>query len=219
MTNSYELLKALIDNNNSNITYRDRYWWPNSGTFEVVIGAILTQQTKWQNVEVSLKNLKSIDANSFDGFLTLDIDTIKEAINPSGFYNQKASRLYSLIKNIQEDFGSLEEFKAQVTREWLLEQKGIGYESADSILCYFAYQEVMVVDNYTKKLMAYFNYEFESYDDMASWFEAGVNDNYDKICKLLGTDISLHEIYALYHAYIVEFCKSNCKTIELLGLK
>jgi endonuclease-3 related protein len=219
MTNSYELLLALVGVVDIDITYRDRYWWYRSGEFEVVIGAILTQQTKWQNVEKSLENLNSIGALEFNKFLTLDIGTIKEAIKPSGFYNQKSQRLYELVKNIDRDFGSLDEFKTSVSREWLLGQKGIGFESADSILCYFAYQEVMVVDSYTKRLMQYFDYEFENYDDMVEWFEAGVNENYDKICKLFDEQKTLHEIYALYHGYIVEFCKSGCKNIDKLGLK
>ena len=219
MINSHELLQALVKKIPTSITQRDRLWWPHSGEFEVILGTILTQQTKWQNVMTSLDNLRLIGALKFEGFLTLDIETIKFAIKPSGFYNQKAVRLYNLVHNISKEFGTLAEFKEQASKEWLLAQKGIGFESADSILCYFAYQDVMVVDNYTKKLMGYFGYEFESYDEMASWFEAGVNENYDKICQLLGEKKPLYEIYALYHGYIVEFCKSGCKNIQELGIQ
>jgi endonuclease-3 related protein len=218
MINSYELLSSLVKNI-KDIDLYDEYWWPNSGSFEVILGAVLTQQTKWQNVQKSLQNLKSINALEFDRFLELDINTIKEAIKPSGFYNQKAPRIYNLVKNISNDFISLDNFKQNATRQWLLSQKGIGFESADSILCYFAYKGVFVVDNYTKKLMNYFGYEFEGYDDVAMWFEAGVNNNYDKIQKLLQKNMSLHKIYALFHGYIVEFCKNNCKNIDKLGLE
>jgi len=218
MINSYELLSSLVKNI-KDIDLYDEYWWPNSGSFEVILGAVLTQQTKWQNVQKSLQNLKSINALEFDRFLELDINTIKEAIKPSGFYNQKAPRIYNLVKNISNDFISLDNFKQNATRQWLLSQKGIGFESADSILCYFAYKDVMVVDSYTKRLMQYFDYEFENYNDMVEWFEAGVNENYDKICKLFDEQKTLHEIYALYHGYIVEFCKSGCKNIDKLGLK
>ena len=79
-----------------------RYWWPNYGSFEVVVGAILTQNTTWKNVEKSLQNLQGY--TTLESFLQLDEETLKKAIKPSGFYNQKAPRLLQLTKNIKKDF-------------------------------------------------------------------------------------------------------------------
>jgi endonuclease-3 related protein len=95
--NSYELLIKLRDLNL--LQNKPKYWWSDSGNFKVVIGVILTQNTKWENVEKSLINLKGF--LDLESFLKLDINSIKTAIKPSGFYNQKATRLYQLAKNIK----------------------------------------------------------------------------------------------------------------------
>jgi len=135
LQNSYELLYALKKSGYLK-THRDPLWWPNSGTQEVIFGAILTQQTKWERVEESLSNLREAGRDSLKSLADSDIQIITELIKPSGFYNTKAQRLKILCKHILEDFGSFEVFQERTDREWLLRQKGIGMESADSILCY-----------------------------------------------------------------------------------
>jgi endonuclease-3 related protein len=175
---------------------RPKYWWPNAGTFEVVIGAILTQNTTWHNVEKSLKNLKG--HLSLETLSMLNETILKQHIYPSGFYNQKAPRLLALAQQIKKDFGTFEQFQREVTRDWLLTQKGIGPETADSILCYGCFREEMVVDSYTKRLLESRNITFRSYGAYKSYLEEGIRANFTE-------DIALH--FARFHGMIVEYNK------------
>ena len=207
--NSYDLLVFLKEQDL--IEEHLEYWWPSSDDFEVLIGAILTQNTKWTNVEKSLENLRKLDMLSLEALSTADLPLLIQAITPSGFKNQKSVRLIKLAQNILEDFGDFKTFCQNVSREWLLEQKGIGSETADAILCYSCKQEYMVVDSYTNRLLKRFGYEFESYDDVQTWIVYGINENYDKIAKLYGYEISLNKLYARFHGKIIEYMKRNPK--------
>ena len=173
------------------------YWWPNTGTFEVIIGTILTQNTTWKNVEKSLKNLDSF--LELESFLTLDEARLKKMIKPSGFYNQKAPRLLQLSLNIKNDFYDFKTFQSKVSREWLLKQTGIGKESADAILCYACFKKEMVVDSYTKRFLKTFDIEFADYDEYKEYLEYGLKYNFD--------EKELNLIYARYHGMIVEYNK------------
>ncbi len=175
-----------------------QYWWPNAGSFEVVIGAILTQNTTWKNVERSLENLKGY--LELERFVKLEEEDLKEKIRPSGFYNQKAPRLLQLAKNIEAEFGDFYSFQKRVTREWLLAQKGIGEESADAILCYGCFKEEMVVDTYTKRLLAEFGIVFKKYSEYKEFLESGMKRAYRE-------HLNLH--YARFHGMIVEYNKQK----------
>ncbi len=188
---------------------RDKLWWPNSLSFEVVIGAILTQQTKWQKVEKALENLKNTDNLSLKKLSNIDTKELANLIKPSGFYNTKAKRIKLLSSNILNDFGDFETFKKKVNREWLLKQKGIGKESCDSILCYGCQRDICVVDNYTVKLLKRFGYEFEEYDELREWLEYGILSNLDKIYEIYHEEKSTNEIFARFHGKIVEFSKDK----------
>ena len=196
MKSSYQLYKAL-----KAMGYlkeeRDEFWWPNSGSFEVVLGAILTQQTKWQKVEKSLFNLQG--KLELETLANIDLKELQTLIKPSGFYNTKAKYIKGLCQNILEDFSDFETFKSEVDREWLLKQRGIGKESADSILCYACYRSVFVVDSYTDRILRAFGYEFESYDEIQEWMQRGIAEN------IQAED--LHRVYARFHGKIVEFAK------------
>ncbi|WP_200763474.1 3-methyladenine DNA glycosylase [Nitrosophilus alvini] len=210
LDNSFELL-AKLKKLGFIKEERDPYWWPGSGTFEVVVGAVLTQNTKWEKVEVALKNLKNLDLLSLEKLAEADQKLLAEAVRPAGFYNTKSFRLKKLAINMLKDFGSFEAFRAKPSRRWLLEQKGIGKETADSILCYACYKNFMVVDSYTSRLLRAFGYEFEEYDEIQEWLIEGIYANLDKIYELYGKEMPLHMIYARFHGKIVEFCKENCK--------
>ncbi|MEN8303460.1 MAG: 3-methyladenine DNA glycosylase [Campylobacterota bacterium] len=181
-----------------------KYWWPNVGTFEVLIGAILTQNSSWKNVEKSLKKLEHF--LDLDSFLTLSEESLKEMIRASGFYNQKAPRLLQLSLNIKNDFNDFKSFQSMVTREWLLDQKGIGEESADSILCYACFRDEMVVDTYTKRLLKEFDIEFSDYDDYKDYLEGGLRSNFNE------NDLNL--IFARFHGMIVEYNKRGLQTLK-----
>jgi len=207
-SNSYELLTFLKKKNL--LINKPKRWWPGYGSFEVVVGAVLTQNTRWENVEKALKNLKTCQAGSERELIVEEIASydplyLAELIKPAGFYNQKSKRLIALSRNILRDFGDFENFKENVSREWLLAQKGVGFETADSILCYACGREIMVVDAYTKRLLKKHGYEFESYDEMREWCERGVEENWHKLAGVYENDLNL--CYCRFHGKIVEFMK------------
>ncbi len=210
MQNSYDLLRAL-KNMGYLKTTRDPLWWPQSCTFEVIIGAILTQQTKWERVEESLANLKESGLISLEALSRAKVEQITTLIKPSGFYNTKAVRLQILSQNILDEFHTFEIFQNEVTRDWLLKQKGIGMESADSILCYGCGREAFVVDNYTHRLLEAFGYNFQSYMQIQAWMQEGIEANLDKIIKMYDREMTLHTIYSHFHGMIVEFSKENTR--------
>jgi len=203
-SNSYELLIFLKEKNL--LRNKPKYWWPNVGSFEVVVGAILTQNTKWENVEKAINQWKMENGKwEVEDVVGLELIYLAQIIKPAGFYNQKAKRLIALSKNILRDFGDFENFKENVTREWLLAQKGVGFETADSMLCYACFREIMVVDSYTKRLLKKAGYEFESYDEMREWCERGIEENWDKLADMYENDLNL--CFARFHGKIVEFMK------------
>ncbi len=192
---------------------KEPWWWPNALSFEVVVSAILTQNTKWSNVESSLFNLKRACILSSDNEESLEnlanIVSIENLIAPSGFYRQKSSRLIALAKAIKTDFGSFASFCEDVNREWLLAQKGIGFESADSILNYACGREVMVVDRYSFKFLAKLGIEIFDYNELQAWF---MNLDFKSLSALYG-EMPLAQIYARYHGKIVEFSKAKLQNL------
>jgi endonuclease-3 related protein len=183
---SFDLLKNSPD-----------FWWPNAGTFEVIVGAILTQNTTWKNVERSLKNLEG--SLELDSFLELREDELKLKIKPSGFYNQKAPRLLQLSRNIKDEFTTFEAFQKSVSRNWLLAQKGVGEESADAILCYGCLRDEMVIDSYTKRLLKEFDIEFTKYAEYKAFLEEELRKHYK--------EHALVRVFAEFHGMIVEYNK------------
>ena len=210
MNDSFELL-CLLKQRGHLQTSRDPLWWPRSRSFWVIVGAILTQQSKWEKVEQSIENLEYAGINSLEKLASCEIELLSQMIKPSGFYNTKAHNLKKLSQAILEAFGSFEVFCENVSREWLLAQKGIGEESADSILCYACGREAMVVDAYSARLLYAFGYEFESYEALQAWFCEGIDANWAKVVSLYGRELSLNELYARFHGKIVEFCKENSR--------
>lgn len=206
---SFELFCALLEFE-KNLTDRDEYWWPHSGSFEVIVGAILTQQTKWESVEKSIQNLKRHNFLSLEGIAKIDTDTLGELIRPSGFYNQKSIRLKALCRAIMERYDSFENFALSVDREWLLSQKGIGYESADSILLYACRREIMVADAYSARLLkSKCDLDELAYEEIREWLESGVYANSAKACKKVDGDMV--KVFSLFHGAIVEYCKKYSK--------
>jgi len=210
LQSSYDLLYALKQMGYLKTT-RDPLWWPQSSTFEVVIGAILTQQTKWERVEESLANLKEHRLLSLEALSKADVQQIATLIKPSGFYNTKAQRIQMLCTHILNDFTTFEAFQDEVSREWLLAQKGIGMESADSILCYGCRREVFVVDSYTQRLLGALGYVFEDYEQIQEWMQEGIEENLKNIQDIYKYEIELHTIYARFHGKIVEYAKEHIR--------
>lgn len=185
------------------------FWWPNAYTFEVLLGAILTQNTQWQRVEESLENLRKNDLLSLESVAQSDIGVIIECIRPSGFFKNKSRNIQLLCQNIIRDFGDFETFQEEVSRAWLLSQRGIGFESADAILCYACRREVMVVDKYTQQLLLALGREFENYEDIQAW------------CVENFRSENLHHDLACFHGMIVEYMKQykKGKTVDIRPLQ
>jgi endonuclease-3 related protein len=182
----------------------DPYWWPNSGTFEVLVGAILTQNTKWERVEESLQTLREHNVLDLNSLASIPRGTLEKLIKRSGFYKTKAKYIQTLCQAVQKEFGDFETFCETVDRPWLLSQKGIGEESCDAILNYGCKREVFVVDKYTQKLLAKIGYEFDAYEEIQNWMQKGLK-GWEKIYP----DFELARVYALFHGMIVQAVKTD----------
>ncbi len=177
-------------------------WWPANSALEVFVGAILTQQSNWKNVEIAISNLKRNKLLDMQSICNANIWQLERSIRPCGFYRQKARRLKSICSAIDSEFGSFEGlllYKTEKIREILLQYTGIGPETADDIVLYGFSRASFVVDMYTKRVMSRLDSSFreKSYYDLKAYFESGLPN--DPI------------IYKRMHAYIVELSKTNCK--------
>ncbi|MCE1226454.1 MAG: endonuclease III domain-containing protein [Geobacteraceae bacterium] len=184
-------------------TYGPRHWWPGETPFEVCVGAILTQNTNWGNVEKAIANLKEVDRLSITGIATLAPDDLAALIRPAGYFNVKARRLQAFTDFVQQNHhGSLDQLFAgpwQTTRHELLMVKGIGPETADSILLYAGQKPSFVVDAYTRRIFSRLGLVDEqiSYDQLRGY-----------VMDRLPLDTAL---FNEYHALIVELGKQACR--------
>ncbi len=193
MTNKVRQLYDVLYN-----YFGPQYWWPAETKYEIVVGAILTQNTAWKNVEKAINNLKDAKALEPSKILNMDHDKLVQLIKPAGFYNQKASRL----KEATKAFLQVEEhWELERMREHFLNVKGIGKETADSIVLYAFDKPIFVIDAYTRRLVKrFFSTEFKDYEDYRAFFESQLpRDTY---------------IYQEYHALIVAWGKKFSKKQE-----
>lgn len=182
--------------------YGESKWWPANTPFEVMIGAILTQQTLWRNVEKSIEKLKNAGLLEIKSLAKADITLIEICIKQSGFFKQKARRIKLLASHIHKHHkGNLREFFARDTdtiRTELLSLEGIGPETADSILLYADSKAKFVIDAYTYRIFKRIGIDLlEKYDSTQKFFESRIP-----------SDV---KIYRNYHAFIVELAKDFCK--------
>ena len=133
-------------------------WWPARSAFEVIVGAYLTQNTAWTNVEKAMANLRSARLLRMKGIRHVPLAELERLIRPSGYFRQKAQRLKTFIDFLDRQYrGSLPRMFARPTeelREELLSLNGVGPETADSILLYAGNHPVFVVDAYTRRILA-----------------------------------------------------------------
>src|SRR5579859_949461 len=132
-------------------------WWPAQSRFEVIVGAYLTQNTNWANVEKAIANLRRARAMGLEAMRDLPLKKLEQLIRPSGYFRQKAQRLKTFIAFLDKQYGgSLDEMFSQPTaklREELFALNGVGPETADSILLYAGNHPVFVVDAYTRRIL------------------------------------------------------------------
>ena len=151
-------------------------WWPAETPFEVILGAILTQNTAWKNVATAIGNLRRYDLLRFDSVCGLSAHELATLIRSSGFYNEKAKKIKSFCDHILTKWGgSLEEFLSQdmeALRIDLLGIRGIGPETADSIVLYAAFKASFVVDTYTYRILSRHGWVEEtiSYEELRDYF-------------------------------------------------
>lgn len=194
----YKAFRTLLEH------YGKQHWWPANTRLEMMLGAILTQNTAWTNVDKALSNLRSANALKFQILEKASPEQIAEWIRPAGYFNQKSVYIKEMIATIRDRFeGSLDELFSLKTfdlRKELLSWKGVGPETADSIMLYAAKRPAFVVDAYTKRIVVRHGWidEKATYDEIAKLF----TDN-------LAEDIQL---FNEYHALIVQTCKDHCNT-------
>ena len=184
--------------------YGPQHWWPGETKFEIIVGAILTQNTNWQNVEKAIANLKREQCLNPEALKNVKISRLAALIRPSGYFNIKAKRLKNFINFLFQEYnGNLSRMSREATgilRQKLLAVNGIGPETADSILLYAFDKPVFVVDAYTKRIFSRHHI-----------VDAG--DDYHSVQRVfteaLPADIPM---YNEYHALIVRLAKDFCKT-------
>jgi endonuclease-3 related protein len=192
-----------------------QHWWPAQTPFEVMVGAILTQNTNWSNVEKALNNLKQNKVLTAQKLTSLSRIKLAKLIKSTGYYNIKAKRLKKFLNFFFKIYrGSLQKMsrvKTGILRQQLLSVNGIGPETADSILLYAIKKPVFVIDAYTKRMMARHRLipEDSTYDYVQNLFM----QNMKKDVKLFNE----------YHALLVrlgkEFCLKNKPRCEICPLK
>jgi endonuclease-3 related protein len=183
--------------------YGPRNWWPAETDFEVMVGAILTQNTNWSNVEKAIAGLKRHKLLSPVSLNKSDIKVLARLIRPCGYYNVKSRRLkefvVSFFKKYRGRLSYMRKKAVSALRKELLGIKGIGPETADSIILYAVKKPIFVIDAYTKRILACLGLakEDSQYDEVQSIFM----QNLPRSVKLFNE----------YHALLVEHAKRVCK--------
>lgn len=180
-------------------------WWPAKTRFEVVIGAILTQNTSWTNVEAVIADLESRDLLKPAKLDGIPVEQLARLIKPSGYFNQKAKKLKAFLRYFEGyglDLESMMREDPLKLREELLGVWGIGPETADAILLYALDKPVFVVDAYTRRVFSRMGFVDKgiSYESLRGFFEEGLKTADPKL-----------ETYKEFHALIDELAKRHCR--------
>ncbi len=176
--------------------YGPQHWWPGETRDEIIIGAVLTQNTNWKNVEKAIANLKIDGILTLQDINTLDRERLSSLIKPAGYFNIKARRLQSVAKALTEI--DLTKMSLAEARDYTLDVYGVGPETADSILLYAYGFPTFVVDAYTKRI-------FSRVGLIGS--DAGYEEVRLKFQQNLPRDVQL---FNEYHALIVQHAKVSC---------
>lgn len=183
--------------------YGPQKWWPGETPFEIAVGAILTQNTSWSNVEKAIQNLKNEGLLNLEALKSISMEKLSILIKPVGYYNIKAKRIRAfldfMLDNFYENMEILREHQTDMLREKLLSVYGIGPETADSILLYAFNKPVFVIDAYTKRVLSRHGI-------------IELNLSYEKIQHLFHTELARDsQLFNEYHALFVRVGKEHCK--------
>lgn len=190
-------------------------WWPGESPVEIIVGAILTQNTNWGNVERAIANLKAAGLLDWSALHRIDASRLAELIRPAGYFNVKARRLKNFVdwlwRRYEGDLSRLAVIDQGRLREELLTINGVGPETADSILLYALDRPSFVVDAYTARIMRRHGMTFSGYDELQAIFE----DHLPREPALF------NEYHALIVAVGKDFCrpKARCETCPLRRFK
>ena len=186
-------------------TYGPQFWWPADSAFEVIVGAVLTQNTAWHNVTLAMANLRAKGFLSRSALLEARPEEAKALIKPSGFYNVKYGRLRSILEYLGEhESERFANHPISGLRDELLGVRGIGPETADSILLYAFGRPVFVVDAFTRRLFSRLGW---------SWMETA---SYEEVQRFFMTRLPARPaLFNEYHALIVTHCKKACRKAPL----
>jgi len=188
-------------------SFGPQHWWPGETPFEVAVGAILTQNTNWSNVEKAIANLKKDKVLSPRALHDMSHDRLASLVRPAGYFNIKAKRLKNfisfLITEYQGSMSRMAKEDMRSIRKKLLAVNGIGPETADSIILYALEKPVFVIDAYTKRVLSRHNIleHDASYDAFQSLFHSKLRENI--------------RLFNEYHALFVRLAKENCRTKPL----
>ena len=184
--------------------YGRQHWWPARTKFEVIVGAILTQQTTWPNVELAMRNLRRRGLLNMHKLANTPMKTLYHCAYPTGFYRQKAKRLRDvtrvLLKKCDGNLSIYFKKPLEEVRQALLVMNGIGKETADSILLYAGNKVILPVDAYTLRLMDRVERRRGDYDSIQSYLETKLPREID--------------VYKEFHALIVEHAKRTCNSTK-----
>jgi len=199
--------------------YGPQHWWPGETPFEIMIGAVLTQNTAWANVEKAITNLKDAGMLDAERITLSNHRELAELIRPAGYFNIKALRLKNYCEwyLAQGGFDSLNVLDTAALRHGLLSINGVGFETADDILLYAFERAVFVIDAYTRRLFSRLEIVDgeEHYDSMRQYIERTLHDelaNKDIVTTGdMGHDPDHAGLYNEYHALIVIHAKNICR--------
>lgn len=181
-----------------------QHWWPGETAFEIMVGAILTQNTAWSNVERAIANLRANDALTAETIAATHARRLAIWLRPSGYFNVKAKRLKAFCRWLVAAGGveALEALDTPALRHQLLAIHGIGPETADDMLLYAFERPVFVIDAYTRRVFSRLGMITgdEGYETLRHWFEAGLARKRDKV-----------RLFNEYHALIVRHGKDVCR--------
>jgi endonuclease-3 related protein len=194
--------------------YGPQHWWPGDTPFEVMVGAILTQNTAWTNVEKAIANLKAEQCLDARCIVDLPHEQIAALIKPAGYFNIKTKRLKNFCQWYLEQGGKklLGRWDNQALRHGLLSVNGVGPETADDMMLYAFGRPVFVIDAYTRRLFERLGLVTgdETYEELRLLFESKLSRN-ESNRKVLA------QLYNEYHALIVIHAKDFCRKRPLCG--
>lgn len=193
----YQIYKHLIE------VFGPQQWWPGETILEIIVGAVLTQNTNWFNVEKAIENLKRANVLTLQALYQCSHHDLSSLIKPAGYFNLKAKRLKNVIHFIMEeyagDFALMKKENVKSLRKKLLAVNGVGQETADSILLYAFNKQMFVIDAYTRRI--FYRHGLTSLEVSYEELQREIIDSIPRSRK----------IYNEFHALIVKIGKDYCK--------